>query len=96
MIGAEPERLAYPRPHFSRRNNRQRHKRLHRIRMIQNQPISHPRAAVVTYQAETVKTEMLHDDELIAGHGPLGIGRSVDLLWTPAVPIAPESVATTV
>jgi hypothetical protein len=64
--------------------------RLHRIGMIQDQPIPHPRAAVMAYQAETVKAEMLHHGELIARHRPLGIGRSVGLLRTAAVPIAPQ------
>ena len=55
--------------------------------MIQNQPVSHPRTAVVSNQAETLKSKMLHDGDLIAGHGSLGVGRGVDLLWTAAISI---------
>ena len=49
-----------------------------------------PPTTVVTDQAETAKTKMLHHGELIAGHGSLGIGRGIDLLRTPALPIAPQ------
>jgi hypothetical protein len=39
--------------------------------MIQDQPIPHPRPAVVTYQPKTAKTKMFLHGELIAGHGRL-------------------------
>ena len=60
--------------HLARRHDVEHGELLDGVGMIQRQAIGDPPAAVMPRHGEALEAEMAHEGDLVARHGPLGIG----------------------